>query len=184
MKVRLCSIPFIDSSYDNVLSFNGDEGCAKFLEGKTLFTLEINNKDDAIRDMITVKKTINELHQIDYLYYHYDNKRYCYFVERKEYVTSSTTNLYLTLDVWTTYYFNYTLLESFIDRCHLPRWVNNYPTYHMLDDELASGELEMSGRPIDIATFNDSVVIASSVPLGKVPNVNPGGGGGGGGSAN
>lgn len=188
MRIYFCSIPFIDSSYNNVLSYGTQDNFISFMKSKTQFTMEINTKGDSLKDTLTIRKNINELLNIDYLYYEYsiggDLKRYCYFIEGKEYTTESTTTLHLSLDIWNTYYFNYNLLESFVDRMHVPRWVNNYPTEHLLDDELQSGELEQFGSPETIAVFNDAVVLASTVPLGKVPNVNPGGGGTPGGSGN
>lgn len=181
MRVYFCSIPFIDSSYNNVLSFESQDNYINFLKSKTLFNLDINTKGDSLKDTLTIKKNINDLLDVDYLYYEYQKdgklKRYCYFVSNKEYSTDSSTTIHLQLDIWMSYYFNYTLLESFIDRMHVPRWVDRYPTEHLLDDDLVSGEIEQQGNPIEIAKFNNAVVIASTVPLGKLPNVNPGGGG-------
>lgn len=181
MKINFCSLPFLDSGYENTIDFENIESQISYFQNKTVFIEDINVKPDSIRDSITIKSDINRFRDIDYIWYDTGNLRmYFYFVVAKEYTTGGNTTLYLQLDVFQTYLFNYKILESFVDRCHVPRWVEGFPTLHTIDEGLDMGEIEQVGQPIKIADFNDSIVITSTVPIGKVPNVGGGSGGGGG----
>lgn len=180
MKINFCSLPFLDSGYENTIDFENIESQISYFQNKTVFIEDINVKPDSIRDSVTVKSDINRFRDIDYIWYDTGNLRmYFYFVVSKEYTTGGNTTLYLQLDVFQTYMFNYKILESFVDRCHVPRWVDGFPTLHTIDEGLDMGEIEQVGQPIKIADFNDSIVITSTVPIGKVPNVGGGSGGSG-----
>lgn len=178
MEIHFCSLPFLDSSYQNVIDFQNLQSQENWFKKQTGLTLDINIKPDSIRDSITVPKKMYELAPYDYIYYKSDisTKYYYYFVVGKEYTTINTTTLHLQLDVWTTYLFNYDLLDSFVDRCHVPRWIEGFPTQHTIDEGLDMGEIEQYKEPVKIVDFNDSIVITTTVPIGKLPNVGSSGG--------
>lgn len=177
MLIHFCSLPFLDSGYQNVIDFQNLQSQENWFRNKTELSLEINIKPDSIRDSITVPKKMYELAPYDYIYYKADisSKYYYYFVTGKEYSTVNNTTLHLQLDIWTTYLFNYDLLQSFVDRCHVPRWIEGFPTQHTIDEGLDMGEIEQYKTPVKIADFNDSIVITTTVPIGKLPNVQAGG---------
>lgn len=182
MKINFCSLPFLDSGYENTIDFENVDSQINYFKNKTVFSIDINQKPDSMRDSVTIQSPINRFNDIDYIWCETNLGRINYFfVTGKEYATGDNTTLYLQLDVFQTYLFNYKILESFVDRCHVPRWIDGFPTLHTIDEGLDMGEIEQYGDPIKIADFNDSIVITSTVPIGKVPNV---GGGGTGGSGN
>lgn len=181
MKINFCSLPFLDSGYENVIDFENVDSQINYFRNKTIFSIDINQKPDSLRDSLTVKSPINRFNDVDYIWCETELGRINYFfVVGKEYSTGDNTTLYLQLDVFQTYLFNYKILESFVDRCHVPRWIEGFPTLHTIDEGLDMGEIEQVGQPIKIADFNDSIVITSTVPIGKVPNVGGGSGGGSG----
>lgn len=181
MKINFCSLPFLDSGYENTIDFENVDSQINYFRNKTIFSIDINQKPDSLRDSVTVKSPINRFNDVDYIWCETGLGRINYFfVVGKEYSSADSTTLYLQLDVFQSYLFNYKILESFVDRCHVPRWVDGFPTLHTIDEGLDMGEIEQIGDPIKIADFNDSIVITSTVPIGKVPNV----GGGSGGSGN
>lgn len=181
MKINFCSLPFLDSGYENTIDFENIESQIRYFQDKTIFVEDINSKPDSIRDSVTLYSNMYRFKEVDYLWFDTGNlKMYFYFVTGKEYVTEMNTKLHLQLDVFQTYMFNYKILDSFVDRCHVPRWVEGFPTLHTIDEGLDMGEIEQFGEPIKIADFNDSIVITSTVPIGKLPNVGGGGTGGSG----
>ena len=180
MKINFCSLPFLDSAYENVIDFENVDSQINYFKSKTVFSIDINQKPDSLRDSVTVNSNISRFNDIDYIWCQTNLGRINYFfVTGKEYVNTENTTLYLKLDVFQTYLFNYKILESFVDRCHVPRWIDGFPTLHTIDEGLDMGEIEQVGEPIKICDFNDSIVITSTVPIGKVPNVGGGGGTGG-----
>lgn len=179
MKINFCSLPFLDSGYENTIDFENVDSQINYFKSKTVFSIDINQKPDSLRDSVTVNSPISRFNDIDYLWCETGLGRINYFfVTGKEYSTGDNTTLYLKLDVFQSYLFNYKILESFVDRCHVPRWVDGFPTLHTIDEGLDMGEIEQVGDPIKICDFNDSIVITSTVPIGKVPNVGGGGTGG------
>lgn len=180
MNINFCSLPFLDSGYENTIDFENVDSQINYFKSKTVFSIDINQKPDSLRDSVTVNSNISRFNAIDYIWCQTNLGRINYFfITGKEYVNAENTTLYLKLDVFQTYLFNYKILESFVDRCHVPRWVDGFPTIHTIDEGLDMGEIEQVGDPIKIADFNDSIVITSTVPIGKVPNVGGGTGGSG-----
>lgn len=180
MEINFCSLPFLDSGHENTIDFESLDSQKNYFISKTLFSIDINVKPDSIRDSITINQNIYKFNDVDYVWFIGEGRRNFYFVTGKEYVNPNNTTLYLKLDVFQTYLFNYNILDSFVDRCHVPRWVDGFPTLHTIDEGLDMGEIEQVGEPIKICDFNDSIVITSTVPIGKVPNVGGGGTGGSG----
>ena len=70
-------------------------------------------------------------------------------------VTKSNTNIFVKLDVWTTYMFNYKVLPSFVDRCHVPRWNGDIPTYNLEDEGLEKGEIIQIAEAEEIRHVSD-----------------------------
>ncbi len=171
-------IPFLDSSYTNVCDFNSYEEQFNFYNQYKLFEIECNVKYDTNRTEVTIKKPYLEAKQVDYiLIEETGGQNYWYFVEDREVQNDNITTLFLTLDVWSTYHINNRYMNSFVERCHVPRWDNNgRPTKHLLDEGLDTGELILKETET-IYNFTESIIVASSVPIGKIST---GGGGGGG----
>ena len=186
--IHFCKMPFLDMNYQNVIDFSSEPQRLQYFESRNPLTIEGNIKYDGERTIINVNKPIGDLYIYDYLYF-MDNdspsgkrKRYFYFITNLEMKTKTNTNVYLKLDVWTTYYFDYVINPSFVDRCHVDRWrtVNGelMPTGNQLEEEgLNIGEYVIKDKE-ELCTINKSVVIASSTPMGYVPNFKPQGGGG------
>ncbi len=183
MIVNFCSLPFLDYGYSNVIDFEDLNSQIKYFASKVKFSVEVNTKSDSVRDKITVNRPLGDFNAVDYLYIDSssENSRInYYFITGKEYETPNTTTLYLKLDVWTSYLFNYQIMDSFIERCHVPRWSFTstnipFPTVNTIDEGLDMGEIQQVGEPHKIADFNDSIVVTTTVPIGKLPNVSAGG---------
>lgn len=178
--IFLATINVLDINYENVINFLNLEQQLNYFNRFTVTHVTQNIRYDSSLSMITVNKNISELDKVNYLFFKDPNgKYYFYFVTDKQIKNEQNTMLYVKLDVFSTYQFDVTYYDSFVDRCHVDRWVEGFPTLNTIDEGLDMGEIEQLGDPIKICDFNDSVIITATVPIGKLPNSGGGGGGGG-----
>ncbi len=89
---------------------------------------------------------------------------------------------YIQIEDPISYMFSYEFMPTFIDRMHVPRWNGDIPTYNMENEDIEIGEYIQIEDPIDLYTMQDSVIVASSVPIGYVQKPNGTGGSSGGSS--
>ena len=175
-QVHLLSIPFLPQDYSHVMDFESQEGQVNWFNDRILKTVNTNIKYDNMRTYILLNMSYQDVRsKYDYLVYHdfKDGKgvNYYYFINDYEFITESTTKIYITLDIWNTYYFAHSLMSSFIERCHVPRWTSDMlPTNNFEDEGVDTGDMLQIDEPTELANFEKSVVIVSSVPMGYVPS--------------
>lgn len=165
--INLCSVPELSNDYQNVIDFNSLSAQLSYFNNKRVLTpFEANIINDGTRETITIQKTLTDLRQVDYLFFiGTDNKTYYYFINKKISKLSSATILEIELDVFQTYMFDYTLLDSYVDRCHVNRWNGAIPTKELTDEGLPIGEYII--RDIDdILTQNRNYIMVTTSPLG------------------
>lgn len=180
--LHLCSIPYLNTSYTNVIDFENATSRINWFKSKTLKTIQSNFKYDNQRMFIIINEEFNSTKLYDYLWYtDKQHRSWFYFITNHEMVTEKNTRLYLDLDIYTSYMFSFSFMSTFIDRMHVPRWNGDIPTYNMENEDIEIGEYIQVEDPVDLYTMNDSVIIAASVPIGYVTK--PGGSGGGGGGS-
>lgn len=183
-KINFCRIPYLNKKYSNVFDFSSENSRNNYFNNQVIKSIDSNIKYDMSRTYFTVNLPFNEVKNFDYIFYKdNDNKNYYYFIDSIEINTINTTTIYLTLDVFTTYQFDFKLQPSFVDRCHVNRWNGDIPTYNTEDEGLALGEYIQIEEPTDIYTMEKSVVVCSSVPIGVVDNPVGNSGTGGSGSS-
>lgn len=182
--IYFCSIPFLSIDYSNVIDFSNKIERDKYFDKRTLHIEDVNIKYDGARNYFNVRLNAEYCRNFDYVWYYDGNtdKRYFYFITDVEMVTLNNCNIYIKLDVWNTFMFDYKLLPSFVDRCHVPRWNGDIPTYNNEDEGLEKGEIIQIEQPTEIARMNKNIVVCSSVPIGYVPK--PYGNAGTGGTGN
>lgn len=182
MKIYLCRITDFNITQENVIDFSTRANQDKYFSERTKFTIDSNYQADSTRTFIVVKKNLFELMQINYVYFiGLDGKKYYYFVMEKQFKTEDSSYLFLKLDVWQTYLFDYDLMESFIDRCHVPRWDSQgNPTKEYEPESLNYGEKILVGYD-DLCSMGTGIVFATTTPIGKIGNTGGGDGSGEGG---
>ena len=186
IKVDLFSLPFLPVDYSHVMDFENIESQTNWFNSKVKKSIYANIKYDNMRPYILLDMPYQEVRShYDYIRYNDGEPSstsymvYYYFITDYEFVTTSTTRIYLKLDVWTTYYFNHSLMSSFIERCHVPRWNENMlPTNNFEDEGVDTGDMLQIEEPTEICSYEKSLVVVSSVPMGYIP----GGAGGTGGT--
>jgi len=121
-KVRIGRVPF-DNSYRHTMTFPTREAqtefftscCTRALDKETYTYVRMNN---AIRVMFNAE----DLYTYDYVMYqnaNYGTKWFYAFIVGVNYVNENCTELVLELDVMQTWYFDYTLVETFVEREHV-----------------------------------------------------------------
>ena len=175
--IHLCSIPFLSTSYTNVIDFENADSRELWFTSKTLKTVQTNFKYDNQRAFIVINENFEEAKLYDYLWFNKNGRGWFYFITAHEIVTENNTRLYVELDVFTSYMFSYSFMPTFIDRMHVPRWNGDIPTYNLEDEEVEIGEYIQTEKPIDLYTMKNSTVVATTVPIGYVTKPNGYGGG-------
>ena len=99
IEINLCSIPFLNTSYANVIDFENSYNRHEWFKSKTLLKVSTNIKYDNNRSYIVLNKNFNDLKMYDYLWYEKNNRSYYYFILSHEMVTENTTKLYIDLDI-------------------------------------------------------------------------------------
>ena len=169
--LHFCCMPFLSLDYSNVIDFENSDSRKAYFDSKKLLTLQGNIKNDSCRTYINVDFPFEEVKNYDYLYVADDDKKpYYYFIIDVEYVTKSNCNIYVKLDVWTTYLFNYTLMPSFVDRCHVDRWNGDTPTENNQDEEIDFGTNIQLERE-KLIDMGKSIILTSSVPIGYIKDI-------------
>lgn len=176
-QVIFCNIPFLSTDYSNVVDFSSKEQRQSFFNEYTKFAHDCNIKYDGEQVSLTIKVPCETIIKYDYCYFFdKNNKPFYYFITNISYTTQNVSTVSLQLDVWTTYYFDFKILPSFVDRCHVPRWSGNVPTANTENEGLYFGEIRQIEKN-KICNLNKSLIICSSTPMGYVPNFTPMGGG-------
>lgn len=184
--INLLSIPFLPSDYTHVMDFESVTSRDNWFKTRVKDLVYTNIKYDNMRSYILLDKAYQDVrNNYDYLFYDDANpsnpsniQKYFYFITDYEYITESTTRIYIQLDIWTTYYFNHSVMSSFVERCHVPRWTENMlPTNNFEDEGVDTGDMLQIEEPTEICSYEKSLVVVSSVPMGYIPSGSTGGGG-------
>ena len=175
--LTLCSINDIDNSYDHVLKFKSKTTRRSYFYNHRIIDVSVDFKGDAFRTEILIPTTLDDVVQADYLYFRGDdNNDYFYFIDSKSYHTSDTTHLTVTLDVFTTYQFNFEFMHSFVERCHVDRFTKDgLPSFEVVDEGFNYSNYIQVARE-EICEYQNSFIMTASEPLGKMPKGTGGGG--------
>lgn len=171
----LCKNIPLDPKYNYTLDFNNETQQSSYFDSKIASEFDINTGYSYIRDSqaIKVNANIDDLLGINYMFYNNADKRYYAFITKKDYVNPNCTRIEFKIDVLQSFMFNYSIDESFIDREHQDRYVNNDPVYNLEAENLDIGksyDLEDENSPLDTELW---YLIKSKEPLGKVSSTLP-----------
>ena len=67
--IHLCSIPFLSTSYTNVIDFENEDSRELWFTSKTLKTVKTNFKYDNQRAFIVINENFEEAKLYDYLWF-------------------------------------------------------------------------------------------------------------------
>lgn len=168
--IYFCSLPFLDSSYQNVIDFSSLSSQYQYFSSQVKKQLKANVVSDSERTTITINAELSSISKYDYLFLiDSTNKRFFYFINNKIYKSSTSCILEVELDVYSTYLFDHSLLTSFVERCHVNRWKTKgkIPNEEQIVDEGFPEFQSVVAKKTVINRMPDGCYIyASTQPLG------------------
>ena len=164
--VFLCSIPELDIDYQNVMDFETLTQQRNFFISKVKREVASNYKADGEQTTLTLRTSLKSIEAFDYLFLRDEtNKFFYYFITAKHQKTSETCMIEIELDVFSTYLFDFKLNESFVERCHVPRWSGGIPTTQTIDEGIPISDYVLYHTDT-ICKKENSYIFTSSTPLG------------------
>ncbi len=164
--IWICSGVRLSPSYEHTFYFESKEAQESYFHGKVVKTFPSYTylrKEWTIKVQATMSETLGW----NYLFFKNvtgDNKYYYYFINKVEYVNDNTVELFLEMDVMQTFYFDYGVLASYVDRCHASTDVIGD---NIIEEGLELGEY-MSHHTHRVVELDElAIVVASTVDLNE-----------------
>lgn len=165
----LCNVPEIGLNNLRQVDFANHTNQINFFHSKVKKIIEKTVAIDSTLSTLTLNEPLSSLYKVDYMYAYNGSKPFFFFIIDKQKRGENATILTLKCDVFQTYMWDYTILPSFIERCHVPRWINTTtPTMEIVDEGLPLGTYINAGEPENIYKLHESYVMATTSPLGKL----------------
>lgn len=156
----------LDIGHQNTVDFQSSSQQLNYFLSLPHYSTLVDTKADAFRTTMTLPVSLDMVQAYDYLIIRDVDKNYYYFITRKEMKTKGSTILELKCDVFQTYLFNYNIQESFVDRCHVPRWdKDGLPTNNNVDEGLEYGTtiVDYIDKVYDLP---NNYIICATTPIG------------------
>lgn len=140
----------LDKTYDHTIYFDSEGAQANYFIGKTKFTFDRQTYQRVNKGSMKIARQAEELYDCNYIMFQnsaFGSKWFYAFITSVEYVNNSTSQITFEIDVMQTWFFDYELGESFVEREHsatdLP-WANTIPENlelgeYITDDYVRSG---------------------------------------------
>lgn len=141
-QVYLCKNAIVDRNYTHTIDFKSPSEQLAYWGSLVKYPLTNFTYIRRQRQFIRVDKTLDELQDINYLYYRAteNSKMYYCFVTDKEYFSDNTSYIYFETDVLQSYMFDYEVKQSYVLQEHCDRWdANHKPIYSRTEENLDYG---------------------------------------------
>lgn len=129
----------IDNTYANTIHFNSSTEQASYFQGLAKYSLSAYSyvrKDNAVR----VEIRTENLYDCNYIMFQntaFGSKWFYAFITNVEYINNETSSITFEIDVMQTWYFDYTVNASFVEREHSS---TDNPGDNLVPDNLELGE--------------------------------------------
>lgn len=164
--VKFYNIPHLPNDYSNVMTFKSKTNKLNYFKKFFIDSDEVNIKPHPSLEEISLNRAIDDVNLMRSDYIIIDDT-YFFFIIDKEVINTQHVKIHLQLDVWTTYHNDIQYLTTLIDRCHQNRDVEN----HIVED-LPLGQYFLDKNKV-IKNYNNGLIIASTEPLGLIPDFTP-----------
>lgn len=161
--IRLLTGVPLDNTYAHTIYFNSKEAQAEYFASKTKTGCTFNNQtyQRVNRGTMRLQVKADDIYDCNYLMFqntNYGSKWFYAFVTSIEYVSNVVSEITYEIDVMQTWFFDVTLLQSFVEREHS---ATDNPGDNIIPEPVPIGEYYM-GEPISTHKFeNYDVVIVS-----------------------
>lgn len=172
-EIKLYSIPEMDLNYDNIPWFLNKGNQTSYFNARLKQTIPANIKVDPTRTAVTIKASYATVEgwNVDYCTITDDSgKLNFYFIGDYIQATQAVTTFELIFDPIQTYMFDITIMPSFVDRCHVPRWkTSSYgtkvPAGGTVMEDLQFGDMVLGDYKTE--SFRPKYIISSTSMLGS-----------------
>lgn len=170
--VNFLKLNHIDNTYTNVMDFQNIQNRDSYFQSNVKKSFSLNLKDDPLITSITLPVNHTEINGFNYLFLvSENNKKLFFFILNYTHTTPNATTINIQLDAFTTYQFDFKLINSYVDRCHVARWNGDIPTQNTIDENISLSDYIQDSNET-IYTYNNGLIIASTTPLGLCPDFN------------
>lgn len=157
--IYLCDTP-LHKDNKHQFTFTNATKQLEYFTSKVKFTY--NNSVYVRKDQpISVNFNIETIRTCNYVFYQnasYTNKVFFAFIDKMEYVNDNTTNIFITTDVFQTYYFDIQYNTCFVEREHVN---DDTVGKHTLPEGLETGEYIINNQAKD-TSFNDYCILTNT----------------------
>ena len=167
----LSGVPlFIDSKHQ--ISWNTKQDQTNYFLSKSFHA---SNDFSYQRETKAIAYPINHdlIYHVNYLMYknsNFSDKWFYAYITKKEYRNDKLTMIYFDIDPFQTWYFDFEVLESFVEREHCQRWnPDGSPVINTVPENLEMGvDYETVETVKDSGSADDYYLIASTVSFKKM----------------
>ena len=141
-QVYLCKNAIVDRNYSHTIDFKSPSEQQAYWGSLVKESISNFTYIRRQRKFIRVDKNLDELQDVNYLFYRSkeNSKLYYCFVTGKEYFSDNTTYIYFETDVLQTYMFDYEVKQSYVVQEHEDRWDASYkPIFSRTEENLDYG---------------------------------------------
>ena len=190
--IKLCNVAWC-GDYENVVKFDSDKKRDAYFDGIAGETVQLESEYRILPgNSIKLPIPFDDLVRFNYLVVDFSTatsnskpldyatneriKRFCFFVDDVKYAAPSTTETFITLDVWTTYINRVGLGYSYLERGHAPMAEVTPEEYlenpiannrYLIADDVSFGEPAVVSKQ-DWVPFGNGVkyvLVATTVPF-------------------
>lgn len=179
-QVRLMSVPF-EIDYNHVIDFRASAGSGH-PPAQTNYFLSLPSLQISDFMYIRQNQSIKVPFPKDQVMYHnycmyknnqFSDKWFYAFITDVQYINPNTSQVFLSTDVFQTYYFDLSFKTSFIEREHQNRWTTSgSPIFNLLPESLECGNMvrviktvkSESNAPTGYLVFSNHALSDSDVP--------------------
>ena len=139
--IRLCKTP-LENDYKNQINFANATAQANYFNSKVVRSFDEYNyvrKDQSI----TLDCKIDDIIDCNYLFYrnpNFSNRTFYCFINKMEYVSESSTKVYLETDVFQTWMFSIQYHPCFVEREHVS---DDTVGFHTIPEGLETGDYDI-----------------------------------------
>lgn len=163
----------LNKNYEHTIYFDSVAEQTAYFMGLAKRTFDKCTYQRELRGRCSLQVNTADIYDCNYMMYQnsaYNNKWFYAFIDRVEWVNNANTNVYFTIDVMQTWFFDYDLQMCFVEREHV---ATDELFEHTIPEELGYGELICSAIELDDhPSFNPDcfILLASETPSGQRPD--------------
>ncbi len=155
----------LDNTYNHTIYFSSTSAQQTYFSGLTKYTFSNQTYQRVQKGKIRLQRKAEDLYDCNYLMFQnsaFGSKWFYAFIKSVEYVNNITSEIEFEIDVMQTWFFNYTLKESFVEREHSAtdvRGANLVPENLEMGDYITNkmggtGEFSPVGKIVIVSTFD------------------------------